>query len=86
MYCLKFSTLFFLGIALGGSTLVFSQSSRLETVVQKGHSASVKAVTVSPDGKYLATGSRDRSAKLWDMATGMEIRTFLGHEHTVNAV
>ena len=59
---------------------------KLETVIQKGHSASVKAVAISPDGKVLATASRDKSIKLWDYQTGMEIRTLIGHDHTVNGL
>ncbi len=78
---------FFLSVYFTCSSIfLIAQSNKLETVIQKGHTASVKAVAVSPDGKYLATGSRDRSAKLWDLATGMEIRSFLGHDHTVNGV
>jgi len=65
---------------------IYAQENKLETIIQKGHSASVKAVAVSQDGKYLATGSRDRTAKLWETATGREIRTFVGHEHTVNGI
>ena len=68
------------------SLFLFSQSVKLETVVQKGHNAAVKAVAISPDGKYVATGSRDKSAKVWDISSGRELRSFLGHQLTVNAV
>ena len=68
------------------SVIVFAQSVKLETVVQKGHNAAVKAVAVSPDGKFIATGSRDRSAKVWDISSGRELRSFLGHQLTVNGV
>jgi WD40 repeat protein len=64
----------------------FCQIGTLETVVQKGHSAVVKAMVLSSDGSLLATASRDKSAKIWETTHGFEIRTFLGHEHTVNAV
>ncbi len=56
-----------------------AQENRLETIVQKGHSASVKAVAMSPDGNFLVTGSRDRTANLWEESTGFEIRTFMSH-------
>lgn len=59
---------------------------KLETVVQKGHNAAVKAVVISPNGKFLVTGSRDKSAKLWDKETGRELRSFLGHTLTVNGL
>lgn len=67
---------------------LFAQTpiTKLETVIQKGHSAAVKAVAISPDGKIAATGSRDKTVKLWDYQTGMEIRSLMGHEHTVNGL
>jgi WD40 repeat protein len=43
-------------------------------------------VAFSPDGKYVLTGSADRTAKLWDVSTGKEIRTFSGHSDTIFAV
>jgi len=45
-------------------TALISQSQSLETIIQKGHELAVLAVAVSPDSNYVATGSRDKSAKL----------------------
>jgi len=45
----------------------------------KGHTAGVKSVAFSRDGQMLASGSRDRTIKLWNIATGSEVRTLLGH-------
>jgi len=44
----------------------------------KGHTDSVYAVAYSPDGKFLATASFDNTLKLWDVATGKEIKTYGG--------
>ena len=36
----------------------------------EGHTNYVRSVAFSPDGKWLATGSGDKTAKLWDLGTG----------------
>src|SRR5688500_14926382 len=46
----------------------------------------VVAVAISPDSNYVASGSKDKSAKLWEMSTGREVRSFLGHEATVTSL
>ena len=60
---------------------------KAEFFVQLGHrSTDVKAAAFSSDGKYLVTGSGDKTVKLWHLSTGAEIRTFSGHEEEVTAV
>ncbi len=46
----------------------------------------VTAVAFSPDGKTLANGSGDNTIKLWDVATGTELRVFKGHTSAVASV
>jgi WD40 repeat protein len=41
-----------------------------------GHTGYVENVTFSPDGRYLATGSWDKTAKVWDAANGEELASF----------
>ena len=38
-------------------------------LVLSGHDATVTSVAFSPDGRWLATGSDDRTARLWDLST-----------------
>ena len=57
-----------------------------EIKFQTGHSDSVFSVNFSPDGKYIASGSRDDTVKLWDVDSGKEIRTFSGHTSYVTSV
>ncbi len=55
-------------------------------MVQQGHAADVIAAALSDDGRLLATGSRDDTARLWATVTGEELRTFRGHGDDVTAV
>jgi len=57
------------------------ERNRLET-----HSDAVVSVSLSPDGKTLASGSLDNTIKLWDVTTGKEIRTLKGHSKAVVSV
>lgn len=52
---------------------------RPEIVTQTGHSVGVTALAVSPDGRYAATGSEDKTVILWEIATGRQLRRFTGH-------
>jgi WD40 repeat protein len=40
------------------------------TQTLEGHSGSVRSIAFSPDSKLVASGSVDRTVKLWDPATG----------------
>ena len=43
------------------------------------HTGDVLSVAFSRDGSRLLTGSRDRTARLWDVQTGKQLQRFLGH-------
>ncbi|CBN58445.1 AAA-like domain-containing protein [Kamptonema sp. PCC 6506] len=66
----------------------------LQTILSKirerhtftGHTNSVWSVSFSPDGKFLATGSGDNTAKLWSTETKTELYTFTGHTNWVTSV
>lgn len=44
-----------------------------------GHTNIVWHGAFSPDGKYVLTGSQDKTARLWDAQSGKQIRTFPSH-------
>jgi WD40 repeat protein len=46
----------------------------------------VTSVALSPDGKILASGSFDKTIKLWNLATGQQIRTLRGHVDGIQSV
>jgi len=58
----------------------------IETVIQRGHELAVVSVAAGLDSNYVVTGSRDKSAKLWELNTGREVRSFLGHDFSVTSV
>ncbi len=52
----------------------------------EGHTGPVKSLDVSPNGKYLATGSADGSVRIWNLhSTNLEYE-LKGHSKEVNAV
>ena len=52
----------------------------------QAHNEAVYDLSLSPDGKTLATGSLDNTVKLWDMETKEYIGTLEGHSNYINAV
>jgi WD40 repeat protein len=53
---------------------------------QTGHLNGISSVAFSPNGKYVISGSGDKTLKLWEASTSREVRTFSGHTHAVNCV
>ncbi|MEH2243681.1 hypothetical protein [Nostoc sp.] len=62
------------------------ENKAIEVNTLEGHSSSVYSVGFSPDGKTLASGSNDKTIKLWDVSTGKAIKTLTGHSSTVLSV
>ncbi|MFC1712340.1 WD40 repeat domain-containing protein [Candidatus Poribacteria bacterium] len=51
-----------------------------------GHMENVTSVVFCPDGRYALSESADTTLKLWEVATGREIRAFAGHTSFVHSV
>ena len=54
--------------------------------VLQGHQGVVNAVTISSNGKTLASAGEDRIIRLWDVATGHAHAALEGHERPVHAL
>ena len=50
-----------------------------------GHTADLCSASFSPDGSRIVTASLDGSARLWDVSTGIEIRSIRGHAGPINS-
>ncbi|KAG0286518.1 hypothetical protein BGZ96_009380 [Linnemannia gamsii] len=52
----------------------------------KAHLYSISDVTFSPDDRWIASSSYDRTVKLWDTRSGALISSFISHTGLVNCV
>lgn len=84
-YCILWVLLVVFALAMSA----LAQGAELDTlrfVPPVGHGAEVNAVAFSATGKYAASGADDKTVRLWEVATGRELRQFIGHEMDVKAV
>ena len=68
------------------ATTDVSASGQPQLMIKAGHSSLIVSVAVSPDNKFVVTGSHDKTARLWDVKTGAEIHSFEGHSAEINSV
>ena len=52
----------------------------------QGHEKDVHSVVVTTDQQRLISASKDKTIKVWDMASGMELLTLTGHRRPVNGL
>lgn len=70
----------------GDSVEIVSAETGDRSLALAGHTASVFAVAWRPDGRVLATASLDRTIRVWDAASGRELRCLRGHGDGVFAI
>lgn len=52
--------------------------------IMTGHTSFINCLVFSPDGETLISGSADKTIKIWNFATGKEIRTIKDHNSFIN--
>jgi WD40 repeat protein len=52
----------------------------------RAHRGAVNSIAFSPDGRLLASGSQDRTVRLWSLREGQLVGTLKGHSDNVNSV
>ena len=73
-------------LAVSGLNLWLYDASTLTKIVPlKGHTDIVGAVTFSPNGKILASASRDNTVRLWDVETQQPIGV-LAHDRPISSI
>jgi WD40 repeat protein len=81
-----FISLFALSLVVAVGLGSLGAADKPEIFVQMGHPAQIPSAAFSPDGRYVLSGSFDKTVKLWEISTGREIRTFKGHSNLVHSV
>lgn len=75
-----------LASAHSGQLVVWEWRSETHVLKQQAHVLAASSLAFSPDGRALATGSRDGRVKLWGVATGFCAATFSDHSAAVTSI
>ncbi len=59
---------------------LFGFSQQSELVIRQGHKSAINMVKYSPTGKHIYSASEDKSIKMWDVSTGIDVNTLNAHE------
>ena len=75
-----------LAVASGIGVWIYNTSTYQEIDLLTGHTALVKGVAFSPDGKTIVTGSWDGTIHVRNRITGTHKKRFIGHDLWTNAI
>ncbi len=57
-----------------------------ELVVRQGHKSAINMVKYSPTGQHVYSASDDKTIKMWDVNTGIDVNTFNAHSAGINCI
>ncbi len=61
-------------------------SREITTLMYRGHSRAVLALSWSPDSRFIASGGDDKTVQVWDVVDGRRICTYDGPSSSVQAL
>ncbi|SMD33695.1 WD40 repeat [Reichenbachiella faecimaris] len=64
----------------------FTNAQENQLIVRQGHTAAINSVKYGPDGNVVYSASDDKSIKMWDVKTGVDISTFNAHTAPVKCM
>lgn len=70
---------------LGSEKKSFLEGKKFDRSIN-GHFDEVMCMAVSPNGKFLVSGGKDRIIRIWDLHNQKQIQTFMGHRDTITSV
>lgn len=73
-----------LGLAFCLPVWLAGQTAQL--LVPIGHTEKIASVAISADNRYILTGSYDSNAKLWEVDSGKEVKTFTSPTGSISSV
>jgi WD40 repeat protein len=77
-----------LGFGAGADLKLWNVTSEKEQTIARAHSDGIQAVCFDPLGGFVATGSYDKTVRIWDLKTGEEklTRQVMAHSGEIRAV
>jgi len=75
-----------IAIGVGKNIDIYQWGSNEPTLTLEGHKFTVSSLAIGPKGKYLVSGSLDKTLKIWNLKNGKLIKTLEGHTGGINSV
>ncbi|KRX96597.1 Transcription initiation factor TFIID subunit 5 [Trichinella pseudospiralis] len=69
-----------------GGALMWNMECETPVRAFVGHLSTVNCVAFHPNSNYVATGSNDRTVRLWDLLDGKCVRLFTGHQDAIRSL
>src|SRR5712692_6459071 len=75
-----------LSLELHGASQRAAASQPPDRLLQSGHTSSIQALTLSSDGRWMASGGYDKTVIVWNAGTGKEQWRLTGHSDPIIAL